>query len=176
MAYYKTAAPEVKKAWEEFQAEAEKIQGAGTAFAAQFEGAKALFSNSVHSGYRFFGLCFSPEIKSPIWTKPDYKSGNYQRPRSTVQAGVKGEERKALKLELDALKAKWKAGEPKETASIDAFLESIGTHSGNLFFCAYNQFIGEDGTFYFQTSASLSNVVEILGSEFEAAKKAVKAE
>lgn len=175
MAYYKTAAPEVKKAWAEYQVEAEKIQVAGNAFAEQFEGAKALFTNSVHFGYRFFGLRFSPAINSPIWTKPDYKSGYYQRPRSTVQAGVKGEERKALKVELDALKAKWKAGEPKEKASLDAFLESIGTHSGNLIFSAYKQFIGADGTFYFQTSVSLSNVVEILGSEFDAAEKAAEA-
>lgn len=174
MAYYKTEAPEVKKAWEEFQANAKKVHVAGNAFAEQFEGAKALFSNNWHSGCGFFGLCFSPVINSPIWTKPDWKLGKYQRPRSAVQAGIKGEERKALKVELEALQAKWKAGEPKEKASLDDFLASIGTHSGNLFFSAFKQFIGADGAFYFSTTVSLSNVVEILGSEFDAAEKAAE--
>lgn len=175
MAYYKTSAPEVIKAWEEFVAECEIVKQLSKEFADKFYSAESLISNDVHSGYRFYGLKFSPKADVRIWTKPDQKTGLTQHPRSTVQAGIKGEERKALKLELDAINEKWKANRPSKKASLDAFLNLIGAGGGSLFFSSYSQrFV--DGVFYFSTSVKLSGLtVEILGSEFDEADKKISA-
>lgn len=171
MAYYNTDAPEVIKAWNEFIAECEIVKQVSKEFAEKFEGAEPLISSDIHSGYQFYGLKFSPKADTRIWTKPDQKTGLEQRPRSSVQAGIKGEDRKILKIELDALNEKWKAGRPSRKASLDKFLNLIGAGGGALFFSNYSQrFV--DGVFYFSTSVKLSELtVEILGSEFDAADK-----
>lgn len=175
MPYYKTSAPEVIKAWEEFVAECEIVKQLSKDFADKFYGAESLISNDVHSGYRFYGLKFSPKADVRIWTNPDQKTGFVQRLRTSVQAGIKGEERKTLKLELDVLNEKWKANCPSKKASLDTFLNLIGAGGGALFFSNYAQrFV--DGVFYFSTSVKLSDLtVEILGSEFDEADKKLSA-
>ena len=100
MAYYKTSDAGVLAAWKTYREEADRLQVLGNEFAKRYEGASAMFSTSFHSGRRFFGLKFNPAMPQPLWTKPDHKAGGSQFPRQALPPGKKGDERKALKLEL----------------------------------------------------------------------------
>lgn len=169
MAYYKTSDPAVLAAWKAYQEQADQLQKQGDEFAALFPNAKALFSTDIHSGRRFYGLAFTPAAPQPLWTKPNPKCGNEQRPRNSLPAGIKGDERKALKAELDQLAERYKANWPKDKADLEPFLAAMGLGGGKLFFAGYKQVI-TDGTVYIETSAAPGGALtEILGSEFDAA-------
>lgn len=171
MAYYKTNDPSVLKAWKAYIDKCDELQIQGDEFAALFPGAKPLFSTDIFSGRRFYGLVFDPPAPQPLWTKPDPKCGNNQWPRNSLPAGFKGEERKALKAELDVLAERYKANKPKDTADLDPFLDAMGLGGGLLFFSKYKQVI-TDGWVYIETTAKPGPAMtEILGSEFEAVSK-----
>lgn len=169
MAYYKTKDPAVLAAWDAYMRQADQLQKQGDEFAALFPNAKALFATDIHTGRRFYGLAFTPAAPQPLWTKADHKCGYEQRPRNSLPAGIKGDERKALKAELDRLAELYKANRPKDKADLEPFLAAMGLGGGKLFFAGYKQVI-KDGTVYIETSATPSEVMtEILGSEFDAA-------
>lgn len=169
MAYYKTSAPTVLAAWNAYQEQVDLLQKKGDEFAALFPNAKALFSTDIHSGRRFYGLAFTPAAPQPLWTKADHKCGYEQRPRNSLPAGIKGDERKALKAELDQLSERYKANRPKDKAELEPFLAAMGLGGGKLFFAGYKQVV-KDGVVYISTSAKPSEMMtEILGSEFDAA-------
>lgn len=171
MAYYKTNDPAVSAAWTAYVAKADELQKQGEDFAAMFPNAKPLFSTDIHSGRRFFGLSFTPTAPQPLWTKPDPKCGNVQRPRSSLPAGIKGDERKALKAELDLLAERYKANAPKAKADLEPFLAAMGLGGGRLFFAGYKQVITDDWVYIETTANPGPAMTEILGSEFEAVNK-----
>lgn len=174
MAYYKTSDAGVLAAWKTYREEADRLQVLGNEFAKRYEGASPLFSTSFHSGRRFFGLKFKPEMPQPLWTKPDPKAEGSQFPRSSLPPGTKGDERKAMKIELTKLREDFNEHKPKGEADMQPFLDSMGLGGGALFFGSYKH-IAKDDCLYVSTSAKPSSVMtEILGSEFEAAENADK--
>ena len=171
MAYYKTSDARVLAAWKTYREEADRLQVLGNEFAKRYEGASAMFSTSFHSGRRFFGLKFNPAMPQPLWTKPDHKAGGVQFPRQALPPGTKGDERKALKLELTQLREDFNEHKPKGEADMQPFLDSMGLGGGALFFGSYKH-VAKDDCLYVSTTAKPSSLMtEILGSEFEAAEK-----
>ena len=171
MAYYKTSDARVLAAWKTYREEADRLQVLGNEFAKRYEGASAMFSTSFHSGRRFFGLKFNPAMPQPLWTKPDHKAGGSQFPRQALPPGTKGDERKALKLELIQLREDFNEHKPKGEADMQPFLDSMGLGGGALFFGSYKH-VAKDDCLYVSTTAKPSSLMtEILGSEFEAAEK-----
>ena len=171
MAYYKTSDAGVLAAWKTHREEADRLQVLGNEFAKRYEGASAMFSTSFHSGRRFFGLKFNPAMPQPLWTKPDHKAGGSQFPRQALPPGTKGDERKALKLELTQLREDFNEHKPKGEADMQPFLYSMGLGGGALFFGSYKH-VAKDDCLYVSTTAKPSSLMtEILGSEFEAAEK-----
>ena len=171
MAYYKTSDARVLAAWKTYREEADRLQVLGNEFAKRYEGASAMFSTSFHSGRRFFGLKFNPAMPQPLWTKPDHKAGGSQFPRQALPPGTKGDERKALKLELTQLREDFNEHKPKGEADMQPFLDSMGLGGGALFFGSYKH-VAKDDCLYVSTTAKPSGAMtEILGSEFEAAEK-----
>lgn len=172
MAYYKTSDAGVLAAWKTYREGCDRLQVIGEAFAKRYEGAKPLFQTSFHSGRHFYGLTFSPVMPQPIWTLPDPKAERSQFPRRSAPAGIKGEERKAIKAELDRLNAEYKEHEPKEKADMQPFLKSMGLDGGALFFSTYKHVHAGDCLYVSTTAKPSAVMVEILGSEFDAAEKA----
>lgn len=171
MAYYKTSDARVLAAWKTYREEADRLQVLGNEFAKRYEGASAMFSTSFHSGRRFFGLKFNPAMPQPLWTKSDHKAGGSQFPRQALPPGTKGDERKALKLELTQLREDFNEHKPKGEADMQPFLDSMGLGGGALFFGSYKH-VAKDDCLYVSTTAKPSSLMtEILGSEFEAAEK-----
>ena len=171
MAYYKTSDAGVLAAWKAYRESADRLQVLGEDFAKRFVGATSLFQTSFHSGRNFYGLKFSPAMPQPLWTKPDPKADNSQFPRASLPPGTKGEERKALKAELQKLQDEFKAHKPNDKADLQPFLDAIGLGGGALFFNSYKQVVTPE-CIYISTSARPGAVMtEILGSEFEAAEK-----
>jgi hypothetical protein len=172
MAYYKTSDAGVLAAWKAYRESADRLQVLGEEFAKRYVGATALFQSSVHSGRNFYGMKFKPPMPQPLWTKPDPKADGSQFPRSSLPPGTKGEERKALKLELEKLQEEFKAHKPKDKADLQPFLDAMGLGGGALFFAGYKQVATPD-CIYVSTSAKPNGVMtEILGSEFEAVEQA----
>jgi hypothetical protein len=172
MAYYKTNDAGVMAAWKTYREGCERLQALADKFAATFPGATALCRTEWHSGKSFYGLKFKPAMPQPLWTKPDDKTGYSQFPRRSLPPGTKGDERKALNAELKKLREDYAERKPKDEADMQPFLESIGLGGGKLFFSSYKHVVTDD-CLYISTSAKPSDVmVEILGSEFEAAENA----
>lgn len=172
MAYYKTSDTGVMATWQVYREESDRLQLLGEEFAKRYEGATALFSTSMYSGRSFYGLKFSPAMPQPLWTRPDPKAEGSQFPRQCLPPGTKGDERKALKVELTKLREDFNEHKPKGKADMQPFLEAMGLGGGAMFFNSYRH-IAKADCLYVSTSAKPSNVMtEILGSEFEAAEKA----
>lgn len=172
MAYYKTRDAGVLAAWKTYREGCDRLQVLADEFAATFPGATALVRTDWHSGRSFYGLRFKPAMPQPLWTKPDEKTGYSQFPRRGLPPGTKGDERKALNAELKALNEDFNARKPKEKSDMQPFLEAMGLGGGALFFAGYKHIITDD-CLYISTSAKPNDaMVEILGSEFEAAEKA----
>ena len=172
MAYYKTSDADVLAAWKAYRDSADRLQVQGEEFAGRFVGATALFQTSMHSGRNFYDLKFSPPMPQPLWTKPDPKAEGAQFPRSSLPPGTKGDERKALKAELTKLQEDFKVHKPKDKADLQPFLDAMGLGGGSLFFSSYKHMVTPD-CIYVNTSAKPNRVmIEILGSEFEAAEAA----
>lgn len=166
--YYKTSAPEVLAALAAYSTEAQRVRALGQVFAAKFGG--TLLSRHDAHGYEVGGLRFEPRNTSPLWTVPDAKNAGAQRPRASL-AKAEPDQREELKQLL----ADWIANFPKDRADYASVLEAIGTDWGNLLFCGISAF-EVDGAFYVATSAKLNDrMVEILGSEFDAARQKHKA-
>jgi hypothetical protein len=172
MAYYKTSDAGVLAAWKTYSEACGRLQILADEFAASFTGAEALTRTDWHSGRSFYGLRFKPAMPQPLWTKPDEKTGYSQFPRRALPPGTKGEERKTLNAELKQLREDYAEREPKDKADMQPFLEAMGLGGGKLFLSSYKHVVTDD-CLYISTSAKPSEVmIEILGSEFEAADSA----
>lgn len=164
-AFYKTSDPAVLAALAAYESDVDAVRAAGAEFAKHF-GGKMVVTSGLH-GCGVAGLRFNPAKTDPLWTKPDAQRANMQRPRATVKGATK--EQKAALAELSA---DWQARFPKEKADLEPVLAVVGTDWGNLFFCGFDMY-QHDGHVYASTSAKLAPcMVEILASEYSAAKAA----
>lgn len=164
-AFYKTTDPAVLGAWAAYEAEAIAVSAAGRAFAEHFGG--KLLTRADSHGRSVAGLRFDPIKDDPLWTKPDGQAHGRQHPRASLKKSTK-EQRQALA----DLQADWNARFPRTKADLEPVLAAMGTDWGNLFFCGFSVFVC-DSTIYAATSAKLAPcMVEILTSEYNAAKAA----
>lgn len=164
-AFYKSNDAAVLAAIAAYEARKQVVRAAGKEFA-DYYGGKLLSRSDLH-GYSIAGLCFQPAKDDPLWTKPERENAGMQRPRAAVMGATK-EQRAALA----ELKAGWKARFPQEKADMAPVLAAMGTDWGNLFFSGFAMF-QHDGYVYVNTSTKLAtSMVEILGSEFHAARAA----
>lgn len=178
--YYRVSHPEALDALHQYQQRKAELHQACEAFAAQYPGAKPAFGFSVH-GSRFLGLRFDPAEANWMWTRPEPRSGDVQRPRRTLPAAMarKGREARATALsELRQLLKRWDDTYPKLTdSSMDGVWRAIGTHWGDLLFSGIGFFVDPGNkAWYVATSATLDpRCEEVTGGVYEAARVAGKA-
>ena len=169
-AYYKTDDLAVLAALKKHNDECGVIRDAGKAFARHF-GGHLLVNNSIH-GYRIAGLVFDPRKDGRLWTLADQKAGGEQHPRMNITKATPDE-----KVALATLKADWKARFPTENSDFSPVMKAMGTDWGN---CAFNGGFAmfEHAHFVYATaSVKLADcMVEILGSEYAAARECFDAE
>lgn len=169
MSYWKFTSKEALAAWDEMERQEAVLKEQGASFAALF-GGKPVYQKTV-CDWRFYGVRFdSAKVYGGIelWTKPTSKNGYAQQPRVKVPA--------SLKRESEALWQLWNAQRPSVTADREAFYESIGLDWGNLIFSGFSMFRHGD-VIYAETGATPkaeAGGVEILGSEYGAARKAAE--
>lgn len=163
--FYKTDDAAVLKALAVRAAEIKAIRNQGREFASHF-GGQLLVQNDTH-GYRVAGVKFTPPKDRRYWTVPNENDCGGQRPRSSVAKANAVE-----KLEQKVLKEDFDARFPRAVALMEPVLNAIGTNEGMLFFAKFSMF-EHDGFLWVKTNVDLAPcMVEILGSEFEAAKTA----
>lgn len=166
MSYWKFTSKEALAAWEEMERQEAELKAQGESFAALF-GGKPVYQKTM-CDWRFYGVRFDGHVyvAADLWTKPTSKNGYAQQPRVKVPA--------SLKRESEALWLLWYAQRPSVTADRKSFYESIGLDWGNLLFSGFDSFRSGD-VIYVQTGATPkaeAGGVEILGSEYGAARKA----
>jgi hypothetical protein len=169
LAFYKTNDSAVMGAVNAYFAKIEEIRAAGKAFADHF-GGNLLVKHNIH-GFEIGGLYFNPPIKPRLWTAPDRSAMGRQRPRASIVRPTP-EEKAALK----ALSEDWDKRFPKEKANLEPVLTAIGTDWGALMFGGgYAMHLHAD-YMYVTASVKLADcMVEILASEYQAAKAASEA-
>lgn len=173
MAFYKTNAPTVLAAYDEFVKENEGVAEEAKAFADLF-GGKPIYRFDF-GGRRFYNLRFEPAADIDLWTKPNPDAGNAQHPRSALPKSVKGDRRKLLARELAALNDKFTGNYPRRKADLDAFWGAMGTDWGILLLHGAGFFAAADNTIYVKTSAPLNDcMTEILESEYRKAEEVAR--
>lgn len=168
MSYWKFTSKEALAAWDEMERQEAVLKEQGESFAALF-GGKPVYQKTV-CDWRFYGVRFDGHVyvAADLWTKPTSKNGYAQQPRVKVPT--------SLKRESEALWQLWNAQRPSVTADREAFYESIGLDWGNLIFSGFSMFRHGD-VIYAETGATPkaeAGGVEILGSEYGAARKAAE--
>lgn len=171
--YYRVTTPTVLQAWASYSEEVRALQAKGDAFAAMYPNAKAVFSYSVH-GTSFYGLKFSPAMPPELWTLPDAKAGDTQRPRLSLSKKSSAAWRRSAAQQLKDLNAGWTENLPRDRPSLDSFWKSIGTDWGILMFVGIQYHLAPDSSaIYIATKRPLApHCTEITGGEFEAGRSA----
>lgn len=168
-AYYKTNDPAVMAALQERSKQVRAVLDAGKAFANAFGGGDVIWRNDSR-GTEFIGVRFEPKKDARLWTHPDPKQNGIQRPRNTLQKATPDE-----KAELKALREKWNAEFPRIKYDMGPLLAAMGTDWGNLLFAGFGMF-QHGGFLWVTTGAKLGPcMVEVLASEYKAAKAAFDA-
>lgn len=170
--FYKSNDAHLMAALDHHQAEIKVISKKAAEFADKF-GAEAICFNDAR-GYRICSLIKfphgAPERSSRVWTKPDEKLNYGQRPKKSVVRATPEE-----KAEMARLEEIWKDF-PTDESSYNPVLSALGINYGDLFFNTFQLFV-HAGFAYVGTGAKVcEHMVEILGSEFEAAYQAQRAE
>lgn len=169
--YYRADAPAVREAWTTYQAECAAVVDEAKIFASRFRGAAPVFASGLH-GRRFHGLAFDPPMPTDIWTLPDRKEGNVQRPRAKIADKAARADPERIEAHNDAV-ALFAINKPTKKADIDRIFAALGTDWGNMLFGGY-AIVERDGSLFVRTLAQLGALcIEITGGEFEAAKRAV---
>lgn len=163
--YYKSNAPEVMAALRQHENEIDMIVILGKEFAEHFGGI-LLVNNSIHD-YRISGLKFDPPKPTRLWTCPDSKSANMQRPRTSITKATAEE-----KAELTSLKSDWNALFPQMKSDFAPVMKSMGTDWGCCLFGGGGFGMFQHGGYvYVTTGAKLNDcMVEIFTSEYQSAK------
>lgn len=169
--YYKTTDPTALALLQERDDAVRTLRAEGEAFRATFGAKHVLTSNSLAEGFRIRGLEFEPQMPAPLWTKPDARACGAQKPRASLKAGSP-EHRAALK----ELQRDWEVALPKGSVSWKPVLAALGTDWSASFFSSFSLF-EHDGAIYIKTGTKLAeHCVEILGSEYDAAREAFTAQ
>ena len=169
MSFWKFSSKEALAAWDEMERQEAELKKQGDEFSALF-GGKPVYQKTA-CDWRFYGVRFDGrEYNNPaLWTKATSKNGYAQQPRVKVPS--------ALKRESEALWQLWNEHRPHKIADREAFYQSIGLDWGNLLFSGFAMFRHGD-VIYVETGATPkaeAGGVEILGSEYDAARKAAEA-
>lgn len=165
MSFFKFTSAEALAGWDKLQADAQELRGAGESFAALFGGKAVFTSDGVResfAGVKFAGPIY---VSSEIWTKPTSRTGFACWPKSKAPAG-KSDEHKALS---DI----WNAQRPKMFVDKAVFYPLLGLDWGTLLFTGITYFRHGDAI-YVETPATpkaSAGAIEILGSEFDQAKR-----
>ena len=160
---YKTTDTSVLDAWNCHLEEKRQINADMKAFAAHFD-AEAVLVRNIH-GVRFHGLQlngFNSRSDADLWTKPS-RDFSVSRPRATCKGKAD---------ELKALQEKYKSLKPaRDEASYEPIYNALGFNWGALFMQGGFSAFELTGTLYVKTPIQVKNATEILGSEFDDAKK-----
>ena len=164
--FFKTDNPEVLTAWDEYADNRINLRKNADAFAEAFNADAVILSGG--SDIHFSGIVFrnNNEVNRDIWCKPD-------RQFKTSSLRVRAL-KKELQEEWKVEKAKWDElyalHFPNGTqVKKENIYKSLGFDWGNLFFNSFGAFKHND-VIYIDTSISIKNAVEILGSEHAEAK------
>lgn len=168
MSFYKINTPAALAAWDAMQQADAALRQQGAQFAKLF-GARPVFKNDVTStsfhGVRFHGTTY---VSESLWTQPTNNNGYCSWPKSKAPRGMSAEHK-----ELTAL---WNSNRPKNSVDVSAFYPAIGLDWGILFMTGFSMF-RHANTIYIETGAKPkadAGAVEILGSEYNAAKREAK--
>ena len=164
MSFYKTDAPAVLVAWEERRLQKVSLQAEIDSFAARFGGEGLMYSDPA----RFAGIKFIPAAPRDLWRAPD--RNGLQWPRSAPLKGASAETKAALK----ALNAEWSQFVPIGRISDDGMYEALGFNSSMDFMFEGLTLFVHGGFLYASTSKAMPAMTEILGSEYEAARQALR--
>lgn len=165
MSYYRYDSPEVLAALRKRNAEGEELVKRATAFCKLF-GGRPVFTADVNRS-RFRGVELPDTADFNIWTKPSYAT-----PVSWPRVKVKAAHREAWQ----GVKNKWAEYRLNEDVRMDEFYDAMGVDWANLWLSGASFFEHNDAV-YLQTGMvpkPESGVIEILGSEYDAARKAAK--
>lgn len=168
MSFWKFSSKEALAAWDEMARQEEELKSHGSSFAALF-GGKPVYQKTA-CDWRFYGVLFFGRAygHEDLWTKGTTKNGGARLPRVKVPT--------SMKRESEALWQLWNDNRPHINADRKAFYESIGLDWGNLIFSGLSMFRHGD-VIYVDTGATPkpeAGGVEILGSEYGAARKAAE--
>lgn len=167
MSYFKISTPEAIAAWDDLHQKDGDLRKEGQSFADLF-GGKAVFINDL-TRITFYGVRFdgAPYGSADLWTKPNEKKGYACWPKAKAPRGM-NEEHKAL-TEL------WNGQAPTVAVDRTVFYPALGLDWGVLFLTGLGMFRNGD-TIYFDTGATPKpevGAIEILGSDYKAAKEAI---
>lgn len=164
MSFYKTDAPAVLAAWEERRLQKVELQREIDTFAARFGGDGLMYSNPA----RFAGIKFRPAASRDMWRAPD--RNGLQWPRSAPLKGASAETKAALK----ALNADWSQHVPVGRINDDDLYKALGFSSSMDFLFEGLALFVHGGFLYASTSKAMPAMTEILGSEYESARQALR--
>lgn len=165
MSFYKTNAPAVLAAWHEERHARAQLQAEIDAFAARFGGEGLMYAEPA----RLAGIKFTPAKPRDLWRAPD--SNGLQMPRSAPLKGASQE----TKAELKALTAEWASHLPSRNIDSTAVYRALGFNSSMDFFIEGLTLFVHGGFLYASTRKAMPSMVEILGSEYDAADTAHRA-
>ncbi len=165
MSYFKTNAPGVLKAWHQEREAVAALRAEARTFAARFGGTECLYGDPA----RFAGLRFQPPAPRDLWRLPD--RDGIQCPRSAPRRGATAETKEAHARLL----AEWKANVPTARVDSNALYAALGVGWGDFLLCGGLVMFEHGGWLYAKTGADMPCMTEILGSEYEAARKAASA-
>lgn len=168
MSFYKFNTPVALAAWDVMKQADADLRKQGAVFAELF-GARPVFKNDVTStsfhGVRFHGTTY---VSESLWTQPTSNNGFCSWPKSKAPRGMSAEHKALMEI--------WNSNRPKKSVDVSAFYPAIGLDWGILFMTGFAMFRHAD-TIYIETGAKPkadAGSVEILGSEYNAAKQEAK--
>lgn len=165
MSFFKFTSAEALTGWDKLQEDANKLRAAGESFAALFGGKPVFTSDGVResfAGVKFSGAVY---VSLEIWTKPTSRTGFACWPKSKAPTGMADEHKTLLAI--------WNEQRPKIYVDKAAFFPLIGLDWGTLLFTGITYFRHGEAL-YVETSATpkaTAGAIEILGSEFDQAKR-----
>lgn len=168
MSFYKFNTPTAIAAWDAMKLADSELRKQGTAFAELF-GARPVFKKDVTStsfhGIRFHGTTY---VSASLWTQPTSNNGYCSWPKAKAPRGMSASHKALMEL--------WNGCRPKQSVDVSAFYPAIGLDWGILFMTGFAMFRHADAI-YIETGAKPkadAGAIEILGSEYNAAKREAK--